>query len=75
MTHHDYKLGYARVSTLHQDEALQHHALRAAGCDRIFVDKASGKLASRPAPEDLLGRTRIDVAGHDRGCLAVSEDA
>src|SRR5688572_8172167 len=53
-----YKLGYARVSTLDQDPALQHDALTAAGCDRIFVDKASGKLASRPALDDLLEQLR-----------------
>ena len=41
-------LGYARVSTLEQDEALQVDALRSAGCRRVFVDKASGKLARRP---------------------------
>jgi len=53
-----YKLGYARVSTLDQDPALQYDALTAAGCDRIFVDKASGKLASRPALDDLLEQLR-----------------
>ncbi len=53
-----YKLGYARVSTLHQDEALQRDALRAAGCQRVFVDKASGKLESRPALEELLAQVR-----------------
>jgi DNA invertase Pin-like site-specific DNA recombinase len=53
-----YKLGYARVSTLDQDPALQHDALITAGCDRIFVDKASGKLASRPALDDLLEQLR-----------------
>ena len=53
-----YKLGYARVSTLQQDEALQHGALTTAGCDRIFVDKASGKLESRPALDDLLKQAR-----------------
>ena len=52
------KLGYARVSTLHQDEALQHDALHHAGCDQIFVDKASGKLTSRPALDDLLAQAR-----------------
>jgi DNA invertase Pin-like site-specific DNA recombinase len=54
----NYKLGYARVSTLQQDEALQHDALKAAGCPRIFVDKASGKLESRPALDDLLAQVR-----------------
>lgn len=56
MTH--YKLGYARVSTLQQDEALQHDALQTAGCDRLFTDKASGKLESRPVLDDLLAQAR-----------------
>jgi len=54
----NYKLGYARVSTLHQDDALQHDALCQAGCDRVFADKASGKLQSRPALDDLLAQAR-----------------
>jgi len=33
-----YSIGYARVSTLEQDEALQHDALMAAGCQRVFID-------------------------------------
>ena len=53
-----FKLGYARVSTLQQDEALQHDALQAAGCDRIFTDKASGKLESRPALDELVAQAR-----------------
>ncbi len=53
-----YRLGYARVSTHEQDPALQHGALVAAGCQRIFVDKASGKLESRPAFDDLLEQVR-----------------
>ncbi len=31
---------------------------RPPGCHRIFVDKASGKLGSRPALNDLLAQTR-----------------
>ena len=55
-----YRLGYARVSTLQQDEALQLDALKGGGVDRVFIDKASGKLASRPALDDLL--TQADRA-------------
>ena len=50
--------GYARVSTLEQDESLQRDALTAAGCERIFVDKASGKLPSRPALDRMLEQLR-----------------
>ncbi len=53
-----YRLGYARVSTLQQDEALQRDALHAVGCDRIVVDKTSGKLESRPALDALLDQAR-----------------
>ena len=53
-----YSIGYARVSTLEQDEALQHNALIAAGCQRVFVDKASGKLEHRPALDTMLEQLR-----------------
>jgi len=51
-------LGYARVSTLEQDEALQVDALHAAGCGRVFVDKASGKHEHRPQLDALLDQLR-----------------
>jgi DNA invertase Pin-like site-specific DNA recombinase len=40
-------LGYARVSTLEQDPALQLDALAVAGCERLFTDKASGAIDER----------------------------
>ena len=35
------KIGYARVSTLHQDLSLQLSALNDAGCEKVFCEKKS----------------------------------
>jgi DNA invertase Pin-like site-specific DNA recombinase len=51
--------GYARVSTTHQDEALQRDALEAVGVDRVYVDHASGASDSRPALDEMLGQLRL----------------
>lgn len=62
--------GYARVSTIEQDLALQRAALKAAGCDVIRAEKASGTrrdgrtelqvLLDFLRPGDALLVTRID---------------
>jgi DNA invertase Pin-like site-specific DNA recombinase len=42
------------VSTRDQHPEAQHDALSAAGCEDIFVDKASGTLARRPELDRAL---------------------
>ena len=41
-------VGYARVSTRDQDPSLQLDALTKAGCERTFVERASGAQRDRP---------------------------
>jgi DNA invertase Pin-like site-specific DNA recombinase len=54
-----YAIGYARVSTDDQDAQLQLDALHAAGCVKIFTDKASGKTTDgRPELDALLEYVR-----------------
>ena len=51
-------IGYARISTQDQTLALQKDALRAAGCDRIFTDTASGSRTDRPGLTEALSHAR-----------------
>ena len=51
-------IGYARVSTQDQDTAVQIAALRTAGCELIFQEKASGGRWDRPELHRLLGQLR-----------------
>jgi DNA invertase Pin-like site-specific DNA recombinase len=51
-------LGYARVSTKDQNIDLQINALKKAGCEKIFQEKASGRKESRPELDKLLAHLR-----------------
>lgn len=51
-------IGYARVSTQDQDAAAQIAALKTAGCELVFQDKASGGRWDRPELHRLLGQLR-----------------
>ena len=66
--------GYARVSTKDQNEARQLVALKKFGCDRIYLDKQSGKDFDRTAwrailhsikPGDVLAVESIDRLGRN----------
>lgn len=48
------RIGYARISTLDQNPDLQLEKLRAAGCERVVVEKASGAKADRPELNRVL---------------------
>src|SRR6516162_951509 len=51
-------IGYACVSTNEQDTATQVAALKSAGCERIFREKASGGRWDRPELHRLLDQLR-----------------
>jgi DNA invertase Pin-like site-specific DNA recombinase len=77
-------IGYARVSTDDQNAALQQDALKAAGCLKVFTDKASGSLANRPQldrmldqlrPNDVVVVWRLDRLGRSlKNLIALVED-
>src|ERR1039457_1350627 len=52
------RVGYARISSASQNLDGQTDALTAAGCEKIFADTASGKLAERPELTLCLGYRR-----------------
>ena len=47
-------IGYARISTVDQNLALQRDALTEAGCQKIFTEQMSGAVTDRPALHDAL---------------------
>ena len=51
-------IGYARVSTQDQALDLQTDALQKAGCEKLFMDKISGRLADRPGLSKALEMLR-----------------
>src|ERR1700675_4887191 len=51
-------IGYARVSTNDQETAAQVAALKAAGCERTYREKASGGRWDRPELHRLLDQLR-----------------
>lgn len=51
-------IGYARASTNDQETATQVAALKAAGCERIYREKASGGRWDRPKLHRLLDQLR-----------------
>ena len=51
-------VGYARVSTIDQDPTLQLDALAAAGCAKVFEDRASGARADRAGLRSALEYVR-----------------
>lgn len=60
-------IGYARVSTLEQNIERQEVALRKLGCERVFIDKMSGKNIDRPQFNTMMSFVR------DGDTLIVSE--
>ncbi len=52
------KIGYARVSTDDQNEDSQIDSLESAGCERIYIEKCSGKSKQRPELERMIDALR-----------------
>lgn len=63
-------IGYARVSTEEQNLDAQVAALKEAGAERIFDEKISGSIRSRPALDRMLDQLRsgdvVLVSKYDR---------
>jgi DNA invertase Pin-like site-specific DNA recombinase len=51
-------IGYARVSTIHQDTAIQEADLEKAGCWPIYTEQASGVAKERPVRDQVLAQLK-----------------
>jgi DNA invertase Pin-like site-specific DNA recombinase len=51
-------IGYARVSTQEQNPDLKIDALKAAGCEKVYIEKASGAQRERPELKAALAYMR-----------------
>lgn len=54
------KIGYARVSTREQNLDRQEKMLKDAGCERLYIDRRSGKNTERPELKKMLDSLRKD---------------
>jgi DNA invertase Pin-like site-specific DNA recombinase len=54
------RIGYARVSTEEQNEDAQLDALNAACCEKLYIEKCSGKSKNRPQLERMIDALRKD---------------
>lgn len=78
------KIGYARVSDIHQKLEIQIEALEKAGCEKIYSEKITGKNNDRPEFIKLMNEIKegdvLVVCKMDRlirslkGLLEISED-
>jgi len=78
------RIGYGRVSTLDQNLDSQADTLKAAGVDKLFIEKITGTVKQRPEldklreqlrPGDTLVTTRLDRLGRStRDLLAISSE-
>jgi len=72
-----YRLGYARVSTVHQKTDNQHEQLRAAGCSELFSDHAVSGAKNHESEQyrALFDRAReLRSQGHEVTVCVVKLD-
>jgi DNA invertase Pin-like site-specific DNA recombinase len=52
------RIGYVRVSTIEQKTERQETALQDLGVERLYIDKASGKITDRPELKRMMDYVR-----------------